>query len=91
MFDVISTVADPQCKVWLVLEDYSGWNEASRYWLFEGELSAVVEVLGEMHLLEFYIVARDLGWLFCENHHGVVFGVGAPAEVVVRRYRASDS
>ena len=72
------------CRVWLILEDFDCTKRAGRHWLFEGDLGAVVEVLNNMHFMEFYVVARDLEWMVAENHHDMLFGVGEHGAQMLR-------
>ncbi len=50
---------------------------------------AIQRILGECHgHHEYYVVARDLTWLICENHHGLILALGSSAIGQVRRYAA---
>ncbi|GAB3740404.1 hypothetical protein GCM10027594_20370 [Hymenobacter agri] len=56
-------------QVWFVAED-------DKFWLFEGDIKSIQQVLAESHAFEYYIVSKKYEWLLCENHHDVLFGVG---------------
>ncbi len=74
--EILASLAAPSCPVWLVAEDDGATKRGTPFWLFEATLSGARAVLGDHHLLEFYIVARSLSWLVGENHHGLWFAAG---------------
>jgi len=54
-------------QYWFIASDEDG-----KYWVLKGTGKAIVELLSESRLFEYYIAEKDLKWLMCENHHGVV-------------------
>jgi hypothetical protein len=48
--------------------------------VFEGNYGAAVDVLNNMHGIEYYIVDRKFNWMVMENHHDILMAVGEPAE-----------
>ena len=66
-------------RVWFVAEDWCNTKEEGNLWAFEGDLDAVVRVLGELHAFEYAVIDRKLEWLICENHHDVLIGAGESA------------
>ena len=67
---------DPDARVWFIAED----EQDRVYPVFETTVAHASSVLGECYAFEYYIVAKDLSWLVCENHHNVVMAVGALVE-----------
>jgi hypothetical protein len=49
---------------------------------FEASARTTQQSLGECYGFEYYLVAKDLQWLICENHHDYLIGVGS--EVIAR-------
>ena len=45
---------------------------------------AIARTLRHSYAFEYYLIAKDLSWLICANHHGVLFGVGDPVRSRVR-------
>lgn len=65
-------------RVWFIVEDWGGQKRDGHYWLFEGSVAAVTAVLEEVFSFEYYVVAKDYGWLLCHTHHNVLIAVGQP-------------
>jgi hypothetical protein len=63
-------------QVWFVAED--GSKKIGNFWLYEGTVAAACSVLQECPSFEYYLVAKKMDWLICENHHGQVFASGEP-------------
>lgn len=64
-----------------------GWSylgRSERAAIYETTPAVAQAVIGECYAFEYYVVARDLGWLVCENHHDVVIAGGAPVEERLR-------
>jgi hypothetical protein len=51
---------------------------------FRGPIDAIVSVLADCPAFEYCIAPIDLGWIICENHHGVLIAVGEPVESRLR-------
>ena len=51
---------------WFVASDEEG-----KYRVAEATGAALVKVIEGLFAFEYYVVDRDLRWIFCENHHGV--------------------
>ena len=66
-----------QESVWFVAEEAAD-KKVGNFWLYEGTVSAVCAVLRECPAFEYYLVAKKMGWLICENHHGQVIASGEP-------------
>ena len=78
--DPISTLESMVPKdeaVWFVAEA-SGPKEQGNFWLYESSIGAVCAVLRDCPSFEYYVVARKMDWLLCENHHGQVVASGEP-------------
>lgn len=74
-------VPDASERCWFIVESQA----SSPYPVYEASPEEVSSILGECSFFEYYIVSKDLSWLVCENHHGVVIGCGDP---VGRRIKA---
>lgn len=81
-------ICPPDESVYLLLEDWDSTKREGEHWLFVGSFGHVLDVLDEMHYLEFYIVARDLSWLVSENHHAFQTAIGEPAMSALRAAHA---
>ncbi|MBH8557319.1 DUF6756 family protein [Hymenobacter negativus] len=64
-------------QVWFIAED-------DKFWLFEGNIESIQQVLAESHSFEYYLVSKKYEWLLCENHHDVLFGVG---EIIIEKLK----
>lgn len=84
--DMLLEFEAPTASVWFILGESHGATGGD-YWLFEGEISAVIEVLKGLHIVEFYVVGHRLDWLLAENHHNMLIGVG---DIAVQRLQALD-
>jgi hypothetical protein len=76
-------------RVWLLVEDFDRTKEDGNYWVFEGAFGAVIEVLMNLHAIEYYIVDRHMDWMIVENHHNVLIGVGECAESFLKKLGTS--
>ena len=56
---------------WLLIE-----TRGDKYWLYEGTLPAITEIINEIVTSDFYIVSKKMEWLISENHHDVWSFVG---------------
>lgn len=65
-----SLVPDPAEHVWWVVEG------DGPFLIYDATTSAIQAVLGECYAFEYYLVAKDLGWLLCENHHDTLIAIG---------------
>jgi hypothetical protein len=62
--------------IWFIAEDGS----LPHYPVFETTPKIASLVIGECYGFEYYLIAQDLSWLLCENHHNVLCAVGALVE-----------
>jgi hypothetical protein len=68
-------VPDPDQPVWFIVED----DQLPSYPVYEATPTAIERVIGEcVGFFEYYLVAKDMSWLLCENHHDHLVGVGSP-------------
>ena len=51
-------------------------NEATKYWYYEGNIKAIINIIGNTGLNEYYLVSKKYDWLLCVNHHDIVIGAG---------------
>lgn len=62
-------------KVWFV-----GCNskyDVTKFYLFQGYVKPIQQVLGEMYPFEYYLINKKYEWMLCENHHGVMIALGS--------------
>jgi hypothetical protein len=80
---LLSVIApDPDERVWFIAE-----GQESRGWfVFDTTVARASMVLGECYGFEYCVVAKNLSWLVCENHHSVVIAVGALVESRLAAY-----
>jgi hypothetical protein len=61
--------------------DRSYWflasEENGKYWVADTTGADLLRTLKGTYCFEYYIVERKLGWILCENHHGVLIQTGA--------------
>lgn len=72
----------------LVDEDEKVWFIASepdyKHWVYESRVKAIQKLIGNTYYFEYYIVSRKYEWLICENHHGLLMGIGEKAKERIR-------
>ncbi len=73
---VLFALGPPTTPVWLIVEDFGRTKSGPPFWLFEANLASTVATLENHHLLEFYVVSRQIDWLVGENHHDIMFAAG---------------
>ena len=76
----IGSLFEPDLMVWVIFEDWDRTKKNGNYWVFEGNYGAAINVLNNMHGIEYYIVDRKFNWMIMENHHDILIAVGEPAE-----------
>jgi hypothetical protein len=75
-YKLLQTLVDPTTRIWLLTEDWGRTKRDGCFWVFEGDVAAIADVLDNMHALEYYLVSRNIDWMLLENHHDVVVGAG---------------
>ena len=75
---------DPNESVWFIAED----DQLPRFPVFETTPQVASSILGECYAFEYYLIAKDLSWLICENHHNVIFAIGSTVEQRLSRRAA---
>ncbi len=76
----LDSLFEPETEVWILFEDWDRTKKNGNYWVFEGNYGSTVNVLNNMHCIEYYIVDRKINWIIIENHHDILIAVGEPAE-----------
>ena len=66
-------VPNPNDSIWFIAED----DELPFYPVYEATPRAIEMLIGECSFFEYYLVAKDMSWLLCENHHDCLIGVGS--------------
>lgn len=70
----LDQLIDKSEKVWFIACDSS--RDPSKYWLFEGFIEPIQQILGRLNAFEYYLVSKKYDWLLAENHHGYLIGLG---------------
>jgi hypothetical protein len=52
-----------QETVWFVAEEWKRIKQHGNFWLCEGTITVIAELLGEMYGFEYYIVSKKFEWL----------------------------
>jgi hypothetical protein len=60
--------------VWFIAEE----TLLPFYPVYSATPKAIEAVIGQCYAFEYYLVAKDMSWLLCENHHDYLIGVGDP-------------
>jgi hypothetical protein len=66
---------DENEKVWFVACDSD--RNPSKFWLFEGFIEPIQQIIGALNFFEYYVVSKKYDWFLAENHHGMLIGLGA--------------
>jgi hypothetical protein len=69
-------VPNPDEPVWFIAED----DQLPYFPVFETTPQVASSILGECYAFEYYLIAKDLSWLLCENHHNVIHAIGPVVE-----------
>ncbi|MDR2212928.1 MAG: hypothetical protein LBE21_04810 [Pseudomonadales bacterium] len=73
--------------VWFVVEADSPKKQGN-FWLYESTIEPICAVLQALPFVEYYVVARKMQWLICENHHNQLIASGEPMASKLERLRA---
>ncbi len=65
-------VPDSASSVWFIVED----DQLPYYPVYEALPDAIEEIVGDCFFFEYYLIAKDMSWLVCENHHNRLIAVG---------------
>ncbi len=79
---MLANLAAPTERLFLLLEKQEMEEvgvQARPLWVLEGTLEAIIQVLGEIPLCEYYLVDKKFNWLLAETHHDVRIAVGEHA------------
>lgn len=69
-------VPNPDEAVWFIAEE----SQLPHYPVFETTPKIASAIIGQCYAFEYYLVAKNLNWLLCENHHNVMHAVGPAVE-----------
>jgi hypothetical protein len=81
---LVTLVPEADERIWFIAED----DQLPFYPVYDATPKAAEQIIGECFAFEYYLVAKDMSWLICENHHDVLIGVGEP--VTTRLSRLAD-
>ncbi len=73
---ITELVPNPYEQVWFIAEDVT----LPFYPVYEATPVAARAVIGECYGFEYYLIAKDMRWLLCENHHDTLFAIGQEIE-----------
>lgn len=62
-------------KVWFVACDSN--RNPGKYWIFEGFIEPIQQIIGELNAFEYYVVSKKYDWFLAENHRGILIGLGS--------------
>jgi len=80
-FELIPTIVpSPTERCWLLV-DVEGPGRVS---VFDASPNDISLLVGESFGFEYYLVAKDVSWLLCENHHDRLIGCGELVERALR-------
>jgi len=66
-------------KIWFVAED----AVLPYFPVYETTPALAQQIIGECYGFEYYIIAKDLSWLLCENHHDSIIAIGTVRDRLV--------
>lgn len=67
VFLVLAELLEPLASYWFIASDENG-----KYWVAESNGISIITVVKEMYGFEYYILDRQMTWILCENHHGML-------------------
>ncbi|NJL21807.1 MAG: hypothetical protein HC895_14960 [Leptolyngbyaceae cyanobacterium SM1_3_5] len=63
--------------VWFVAEDWYRNKPHDNFWLYEGKIETICNLLNEMYEFRYYVVSKTYDWLISENPQDCLIGVGS--------------
>ena len=71
-------------QVWFIVEDFCHRKLHGNFWLYEGAVGPICDLLDNLQSVELYLVSKKFEWLLCINHHQVVVASGGemPARLI---------
>jgi hypothetical protein len=70
---ITTLVPDAHERIWFVAED----DQLPYFPVYDATPAVAQRIIGECYGFEYYLIAKDLSWLLCENHHDMVIAVGS--------------
>jgi hypothetical protein len=87
---LLTQLVDKQETVWLMLNNTV--NESTKFWLYEGRVEAIQQIISECCLLdEIYLISKKYEWLLCIDHHNVLYATGGDMPTKLRQLETSAS
>lgn len=65
--DELNSLLSQSGTYWFIVSDEDG-----KYWILDGTGKAIIKTLSATRYFEYYITNKEISWLVCENHHGVM-------------------
>jgi hypothetical protein len=85
---LLTKLVDKQEIVWLMLNNTV--NESTKFWLYEGCVEAIQQIISECCLLdEIYLISKKYEWLLCIDHHNVLYATGGIMPAKLRQLEAT--
>lgn len=72
----LGRVVPPDEPVWFIAEDGYGTNPDGNFWLYEGTIYTISDLLDEMYEFKYYVASKRYEWLLAENPQDCLIGVG---------------
>ncbi|GGI11637.1 DUF6756 family protein [Gottfriedia solisilvae] len=72
-YKYLHKLIDENEKIFFMVEENSA---KPKFWIYEGNIKMIQKVIEESFAFEYYIFSKKFDWLICENHHGILSGVG---------------
>ena len=70
---IIPSIDEP---LWFIAETVG----SDCFVVYEGKVEDIQAIIEECLAFEYYLLSKDFRWLVCENHHNVIFAIGAEVE-----------
>ncbi|WP_400191062.1 DUF6756 family protein [Hymenobacter sp. B81] len=74
-FEQLSQLIEADEVVWFIGCDTA--RDPSKYWLFQGAVKAIQQVIGEFYAFEYYVVSKKYDWLLSVTDHDELIGLGS--------------
>ena len=86
----LGKIVPPDEPVWFVAEDWYRTKPHDIFWLYEGKIGTISELLDEMYEFRYYVISKRYDWLICENPQDRLIGVGNSIAEKMQRLTSID-
>ncbi len=70
----LDKIIEPGELIWFIVNETI--NEQTKFWLYEGKINTILEIIQEIHFDELYFISKKYEWLICINHHDYLIATG---------------